>query len=73
MRVFELSKEIGISSKELIEVLKQMDIEVKSHMSTLTEDDVQAVMKRKDLPKAKTPAKKGKSKKKVEAPPPEPP
>lgn len=73
MRVFELSKEIGISSKELIEVLKQMDIEVKSHMSTLTEDDVQAVMKRKDLPKAKTPAKKGKSKKKAEAPPPEPP
>lgn len=73
MRVFELSKEIGISSKQLISVLAQMDIEVKSHMSTLTGDDVQAVMKRKDLPKAKTSAKKSKAKKKVEAPPAEPP
>ncbi len=73
MRVFELSKEIAIPSKELIKVLKQMDIEVKSHMSTLTEDDVQAVMRRKDLPKAKTPVKKGKSKKKVDPPPAEPP
>jgi len=73
MRVFELSKEIGISSKELIHVLTQMDIQVKSHMSTLTEDDVNAVMKRKDLPKTKTPAKKSKTKKAVEEAPPPPP
>ncbi len=73
MRVFELSKEIGISSKELIGVLRQMHIEVKSHMSTLTEDDVQAVMKRKDLPKTQIPAKKGKIKKAVEEAPAAPP
>ena len=66
MRVFELSKEIGVSSKELVDVLMEMGIEVKSHMSTLTEDDVQAVLKKQEHPKPKEPSKKGKSPKRKE-------
>jgi translation initiation factor IF-2 len=43
-RVHELSKEVGISSKDLISILKEMNIDVKNHMSTLEEEDVKAFM-----------------------------
>ncbi len=66
MRVFELSQEIGISSKELIVLMKKMDIQVKSHMSTLTDDDVQAVLKKTKTLKTPPSVKKGKTIKKVE-------
>ncbi|MBP1931533.1 translation initiation factor IF-2 [Ammoniphilus resinae] len=35
IRVYELAKQINISSKELINVLKKMDVEVANHMSML--------------------------------------
>ncbi len=40
MRVNELSKELGISNKELIQLLRKLQINVKTHMSGLTEDEV---------------------------------
>jgi len=43
MRVRELSAELGISNKELIQILRGLDIHVKSHMSGLTDDEVQRV------------------------------
>ena len=43
-RVHELSKEVGISSKDLIAILKDMNIDVKNHMSALEEEDVKAFM-----------------------------
>lgn len=39
-RVFELAKDIGISSKELIEELHKINIDVKSHMSTITDVEI---------------------------------
>ncbi len=74
MRIFELSKKIGITSKELISLLTEMDIQVKSHMSALTEDDVQAVLKKKNITSKKPIQKKGKAHKKetAELPPPPP-
>jgi len=33
VRVYELAKELGTTSKKLIEVMEGMDIEVKNHMS----------------------------------------
>lgn len=39
IRVHALAKDIGISSKELIEKLKELNIPVKNHMSTLVKDD----------------------------------
>ncbi|MEW6600468.1 MAG: translation initiation factor IF-2, partial [Nitrospirota bacterium] len=38
IRIYELSKKINVSSKEIIAKLKDMGIEVKSHMSNITED-----------------------------------
>jgi len=43
-RVHELAKTLNIGSKELIEKLKQMNIEVKSHMSVLSDSDVNKVV-----------------------------
>ncbi|WP_202976430.1 translation initiation factor IF-2 [Anaerophilus nitritogenes] len=44
MRVYQLAKELGISSKELIHKLEELDITITNHMSTL-EEDVVDVMK----------------------------
>ncbi len=63
MRVFELAKKMGISSKELMVILDGMDIHVKSHMGALTEDDVQAVLKKGKVTPTKGVSKKGKAKK----------
>jgi len=43
-RVHELAKTLNIGSKELIEKLKKMDIEVKSHMSVLSDSIVDKVL-----------------------------
>jgi len=40
MRVRELSGELGISNKELIHLLRKLEINVKSHMSGLTDEEV---------------------------------
>lgn len=44
VRVYELAKELGTTSKKLIEVMEGMDIEVNNHMSTLTDDQAKRVM-----------------------------
>ncbi|QEK12231.1 translation initiation factor IF-2 [Crassaminicella thermophila] len=41
VRVYQLAKELGISSKELIGKLEELDIAVTNHMSTLDEDTVE--------------------------------
>lgn len=38
IRVFKLAKELGFSSKELIDKLKELKIEVKGHMSSVDEE-----------------------------------
>jgi translation initiation factor IF-2 len=40
MRVYELSKELGVVSKELIEVAKSIGISLKSHASSIKDDEV---------------------------------
>ncbi len=44
VRVYQLAKELGTSSKKLIEVMENMDISVNNHMSTLTDEEAQRVM-----------------------------
>ncbi len=48
MRVHELAKECDINSKEMVARLKEMGIEVKSHASVLTEDDLNIVREKLD-------------------------
>jgi len=40
MRVYELAKEMNVSSKDLVSILERYDIKVKSHMSTLDSHQV---------------------------------
>jgi translation initiation factor IF-2 len=43
LRVHELARELNMDNKGLLEKLRELDIEVKSHASTLEEDDVARV------------------------------
>ena len=45
MKVHELAKELNLSSKELLEKIKSVGIEAKSHMSSLEENDVEKIRK----------------------------
>ncbi len=62
MRVHDIAAEFGVTSEELIATLREMDIFVRSHLSTLEDDKVSRVRaryereKRKDR-QAATPAK----------------
>src|SRR5262245_33823867 len=44
VRVYELARDLGISSKNLIEELSNQGIEVKSHMSTMDEETAGLVL-----------------------------
>ena len=52
MKVYELAQEIGVKSAEILALLKNKGIEVKSHMSVLEDGQVEDVRKT-----MKTPAK----------------
>ena len=42
-RVYEIAKELNVDSKLIIEKLKEMNVEVKNHMSSVTEEDTAKV------------------------------
>jgi len=44
VRVYELAKELGTTSKKLIEVMESMDISVNNHMSTMSDDEAKKVV-----------------------------
>lgn len=44
IRVYELAKELNLSSKDLISKLNDLDIKVKNHMSTLEDEEVELIM-----------------------------
>jgi translation initiation factor IF-2 len=43
-KIYELAKELGIKSKDIIDVLRKNNINVKSHMSSLDEKTIEFVM-----------------------------
>lgn len=43
MKVHELAKELKVESKELIKKIKELDIDIKNHLSILTEEQVEKV------------------------------
>jgi len=43
IRIYQLAKELGMKSEELLELLDQMGVPYKSHASTLSEEDAEAV------------------------------
>ncbi len=44
IRIYQLAKKLGISSKELINKLEEFGLEVANHMSTIEEDDANLVI-----------------------------
>ena len=67
LRVYELAKELNLSSEALLKVLQEMTISVKSHMSSITAEDELKVRKRfereKEAARTRTVRKKRKKKK----------
>jgi len=45
IRVYELARELNTTNKELIEKLRELEYEVKSHMSAFDEEEVDAIKK----------------------------
>ncbi|NLZ52590.1 MAG: translation initiation factor IF-2 [Thermoanaerobacteraceae bacterium] len=44
LRVYELAKQIGVSSKKLVSILEDLNIKVKNHMSTIDSDTAKLVV-----------------------------
>ncbi len=40
IRVYEVAEDLGVDSKQLIHMLHEMDVRVRSHMSSVTEDQI---------------------------------
>src|SRR5947207_5339284 len=45
-RVYELAKDLGLSNKEMVDWLKAHDYDVKSHSSSLEDDQAHAVVEK---------------------------
>ncbi len=45
MKIFELSKELGAENKEVIEFLNKNGVEVKSHMNSIEDKEIEMVKK----------------------------
>ena len=43
IRIYELAKELGMTSKDLLHKLKDLDIEVSSHMSSLEDEEAEMI------------------------------
>src|SRR5690242_12221473 len=61
-RVYELAKDLGLSNKEMVEWLHSHEYDVKSHSSSLEDDQAQAVIEKfkgEKAPKAPAPKPSG--------------
>ena len=45
MRVNDLAKELGKTNKEILEILQNNQVDVKSHMSNISDDQIAMVKK----------------------------
>ena len=56
-RVYEVAKKLGKDNKEILEILKSNQIDVKNHMSMVNEDQV-AIVEKALAPKKNTSSQK---------------
>ena len=57
-RVYEIAKELNVSSKELVSQIKALGIDVKNHMSTVSDDDAKEIKNNVKKGEGKTETKK---------------
>ena len=43
IKIYDIAKELGLSSKEVLEIAQKLNIEAKSHLSSVEEDDVKKI------------------------------
>jgi translation initiation factor IF-2 len=58
VRIYELSRELNLENKDILAVCEQLNISVKSHSSTITEEEAAQIRAAADAPVASTPAAK---------------
>jgi translation initiation factor IF-2 len=44
VRIYELSKELNLDNKELLAICDELDIAVKSHSSTISENEAERIL-----------------------------
>lgn len=59
VRVYEFSKEVGLSNKEVIAIAKKLGISVRGHTSSLSEEDAEKIKKSIGKPDIEEPADQG--------------
>ena len=64
IKIHEIAKKLGLTSKEIIEIANQLNIEAKSHMSSITEEEMTKIEKK--IKKSNTPKKEEKKEEKKE-------
>jgi translation initiation factor IF-2 len=64
-RVYEVAKDMGMSSEALVHILKSLSVEVKSHMSSVSDDVIEQV--RKKLAREKEAVKEEEARKREKA------
>jgi len=81
-RVYQVARELNLSSEALLRMLREMGIAVKSHMSAIEEDTIEAIRQKlsaekeavkKEVERKKRLTEETEAKPKVEEKPPEPP
>ena len=58
VKIYDIAKELGLSSKEVIEIAQKLNIEAKSHLSSLEDEDVKKI--KENVGKTKTTKKEDK-------------
>ncbi|MFM8299152.1 MAG: translation initiation factor IF-2 N-terminal domain-containing protein, partial [Microcystis aeruginosa] len=43
VRIYDLSKELNLDNKDILDICDQLNIEYKSHSSTISEEDAQRI------------------------------
>jgi len=67
MKLYELAKEIDVSSKDLLEQAKTLGIELKSHLSSISDEEAKTLKERFGKKDSKEATKKEEKKPKKEA------
>ena len=66
-KIYDIAKELGLTSKEVIEIAQKLNIEAKSHLSSLEDEEVKRIKenagKEKTVKKEKSSAVKSSTKK----------
>ena len=45
IKIYEIAKKLGLASKEVVEMAGKLNIEVKNHMSSVSEEDAGKIEK----------------------------